>query len=309
MPYSEMYEQIKRSGLYTKTLAAFKGEYAKWFGSLTQGRELFLDPIREGLSEIHGYSEGEINKLFPLGKTFNKELFIHLTEENYEEAEIAEKMGWDRSHLARLAINLIDEEYYFIEQYKFSNNKKRKTFEDLQYYLIAQKIMRQVMDNIQRDDIVRSFAGGISSYKFSEVSKRVFKAQRFNVLQDVAKEALLRELILDINPAKNKDISIDRRCWIPLSTISQKLKQFYENNPLVQYAISKGRNLANIEMGRVAIIGVELEKFYKLGYSNTVILNKLGSSYNLQDIKDITFLIWQMDQEDTRKFLHTGVLS
>ena len=305
MPYSQMYENMKKIGLFKKSLGAFKGEYIKWFGSLEEGRKLFLNPIRESLKELHDYSEGEINRLYPLGKKFNKELFIHLAEENYLLNDIAQEMGWDSHHLGRLIIELIDIEYDFIEQYKFSSNKNQRTFEDLQYYLIAQRILQQAMVNISRSEIMESFEGGITHDVFSEVSKRVLKAQRFNDIQDIARKALIGVLISDINPAKVRDIANDRRCWIPLSTISQKLSQFYKNNPLVQSIISRGHRLTNIQIGRVAVIGLQLESFYKLGFSNSRILSNLGSAYTLQDIIEITRLVWNTNPDGARRLLHT----
>ena len=308
MPYSQMYENMKKIGLFKKSLGTFKGEYKKWFGSLEKGRELFLNPIRESLKESHGYSEGVINKLYPLGKKFDKELFIHLAEENYEMADISQEMGWNRHHLGRLVNELIDLEYDFIGQYKFSSNKERKTFEDLQYYLIAQRILQQAMNNIPRSEIMESFEGGMTDDIFREVSKRVLKAQRFNDIQDIARKALIGVLILDINPSKVRDIANDRRCWMPLSSISQKLAQFYKTNPMVQSVISRGHSLTNIQIGRVAVIGVQLESFYKIGYSNSRILSELSSAYTLQDIIEITKLVWDTNPDGARRLLHTEFL-
>ncbi len=307
MLQTQMHEEMKKNGFYKKSLPAFRWEYARWFGNLKQGRELFFEPILEGLKELYGYSESDLNRLFPLAKKFDKELFIHLTEENYELLEIAEKMGHNADHLGDLAKDLIPQEYDFIEQYKFTSNKKQRSFEDLQYYLVAQKILRYYLEDKSRGEIITSFDGGISNDNFREVLKRVLHTQKYSELRNVAEEPLLRLLILDINPSQVSDIVDDSRCWMSKFTMYKKLKIYYKNNPLVQRLLSR-KNLNSLEMARAAIVGTELEKYYKLGLSDKLILRKLNNKYTLTEIRDLTILIWGRDPDSVRLMLHIGVL-
>ena len=260
--------------------------------------------------ELYEYSEGDINRLYPLGKKFskdNKEQFIHLTEENYELREIAKKMGWDASYLGNLAKDLIVQEYDFIEQYRNKANKKQRAFGDLQFYLIGQKILRQVLVNTLRSEILECFEGGMTSDVFRSVQRRVLHAQSFSDLRDLARERLLNILILDLNPSKLSEISDDDRCWMPQGSIFKKLKQFYKDNPLVQRVLSK-KHLQYLEMARVAVIGTELEKYYKMGLSKKLILRNLNNKYTLEDIIDITKLIWDCDPDTVMLMLHAGIL-
>jgi len=61
-------------------------------------------------------------------------------------------------------------------------------------------------------------------------------------------------------------------------------------------------------MARVAIVGTELEKYYKLGLSDMLILRKLNNKYTLTEIRDMTILIWGCDPDSVRLMVHTGVL-
>ncbi len=307
MSQTQMHEEMKQNGFYRKSLPVFRWEYARWFGNLKQGRELFLEPICENLKEFHGYSERDLNRLYPFSKKFDKELFIHLTEENYELLEIAEKMGHNADHLGDLARNLILQEYDFIEQYKFTSNKKQRSFEDLQFYLVAQKILQHCLERTSRGEIITSFEGGMSNDNFREIHRRVLHAHTFSEIRKTAEKPLLELLILDINPSQVSDIVDDSRCWMSKFTIYKKLKIFYKDNPLVQRVLSK-KNLNSLEMARVAIVGTELEKYYKLGLSDTLILRKLNNKYTLTEIRDMTILIWGRDPDSVRLMLHTGVL-
>ncbi len=203
--------------------------------------------------ELHEYSEGDTNRLYPLGKKFNKynkEQFIQLIEENYELSEIAKKMGWDASYLGNMAKKLIVQEYDFIEQYRNKANKKQRAFGDLQFYLIAQKILNQVLVNTPRSEILESFEGGMTSDVFRSVQRRVLHAQSFSDLRNLARERLLNILILDLNPSKLSEISDDDRCWIPQGSVFKRLKQFYKSNLLVQRILSK-KHLQYLEMAKV----------------------------------------------------------
>lgn len=308
MTYNQMYEKITRSGFYKKSLRSFLREYRKWFGNKEKGRKLFLNPIIESLMDVHGYTEADINRLYPLSKKFDKELFIHLIEENYQEKEIAKRMGWKASYLSYVyAKELIVLEYNYIEQYTFSESKTQRSFKDLQYYLIAQNILRQVMNNIPKVEIIGSFEGGIKYYKFSEILKRVLHAQTFTDLQNIARESLLNTLIVDLNPSKVSDLVDDDRCWMTQSMIYSKIKEFYKDNPLVQRVLV--RNLLKpLEMAKIAVIGTELEKFYKMGFSNTLILKNFNNKYTLKEIIDITKLIWDRDPDSVRLMLYAGIL-
>ena len=308
MTYNQMYEKMTQSGFYKKSLRAFFREYRKWFGNKKKGRELFLNPIIERLMDVHGYTEADINRLYPLSKKFDKELFIHLIEENYQEKEIAEKMGWKSYYISNIyAKELILQEYNFIEQYVFTEDKSGRSFKDLQYYLIAQKILRQVMNNIPRVMIMENFEGGITLYKFSQVHKRVLHGQTFTDLENIARESLLNTLITDLNPSTVSDIVDNDRCWMSQSMIYSKFKEFYKDNPLVQRVLVKN-HLKPLKMAKIAVIGTELEKYYKLGFSNEHILKKFNCKYTLKDIIEITKLIWDCNPDSVRSMLHTGVL-
>lgn len=160
---------------------------------------------------------------------------------------------------------------------------------------------------IKRDEIIMSFEGGITYDNFRKVLKRVLHAQKYSELRNVAEEPLLGLLILDINPSQVSDILDDCRCWMSKFTIYKKLKLFYKNNPLVQRVLSR-KNLNSLEMARVAIIGTELEKYYKLGLSDMLILRKLNNKFTLTEIRDMTILIWGRDPDSVRLMLHIGVL-
>ena len=166
------------------------------------------------------------------------------------------------------------------------------------------------MNGVPRSDILDSFEKSMGSGKFLRIGKKVLKVDGWTSLKDIARKEFLSAIILDINPVTLKDIKYkDIRRLIPYRLISSKLELFYKNNPLVQYAISKGHDLSPLEIGKLAVIGAELEKFYRLGCSDSQVLSKLGSAYSLQDIMDITKLIWDTDPDGARKLLHTGLLN
>jgi hypothetical protein len=58
----------------------------------------------------------------------------------------------------------------------------------------------------------------------------------------------------------------------------------------------------------MAIIGAQLKSFYMLDCSNSRILSKLGSAYTLQDIIEITRLVWDTNPDGARRLLHTSFL-
>ena len=147
----------------------------------------------------------------------------------------------------------------------------------------------------------------MSNDNFREVHRRVLHAQTFSEIRKVDEEPLLKLLILDIKPSQVSDIVDDSRCWMSKFTIYKKLKIFYKDNPLVQRVLSK-KNLNSLEMARVAIVGTELERYYKLGLSDAVILRKLNNKYTFKEIRDMTILIWGYDPDSVRLMLHTGVL-
>lgn len=304
---SQMHEKMAQKGFYIKSFPAFIQDYKRWFGSIKRGRELFLNPIIESLKELHGYSQEEINELYPVSRKVNKEMFIHMAEENYKLRDISKIMGYSRVFLSEYAKELIVQVYDFIEQSFFREDEEQKSFRDLQYYLLAQKILRQAMNNIPRKEIMESFEGGIAKHRFSEVHKKVLHTQTFTDLQNIARESLLNTLIADLNPSKVSDIANDDRCWMSRLMVYRKINEFYKDNPLVQRVLAK-KHLTPLEMAKVAVIGTELEKFYKMRLSNMHILKKFNKKYILKDIIDITKLIWDLDPDSVRAMLHAAVL-
>jgi hypothetical protein len=217
-------------------------------------------------------------------------------------------MGWDHAHLRRLAQSLIEDEFWFIPQYKFSNDKTRATFEDLQYYLVGQKIYRLTVSGLSPQDTRNSFKGGLTTHKFREICKKVLHAPQYWDLLDKVREGILSELVLENNPAEIKEICADRRCWIPLSTVTSKLSEYYTKNPLVQYVLKRMNKLTPLEKAKIAIVGTKILSLYRQGCSDSEILRQLGPNYNQQDLIDITWLIWRRSTSEARFMLKTGLL-
>lgn len=95
--------------------------------------------------------------------------------------------------------------------------------------------------------------------------------------------------------------------------IGEKLRDFYENDMLVQRTLKRlGYNpiqLDALQIAKIVLIGKELELFYREGLSDNDILQQLGSAYTLEDINDLTNLIWGKTPDEMRFILHTRTLS
>ena len=302
----QMHKSLEKYHSYIWSYGKFKKEFYQRFDSIKTARDLFTSPTRDLLLK-EGLTKSEIDKLMPLLKAFDEDEFLSLAETGLKLQDIARKLGWDRSHLGRLVRKIIDEKFPDLPMYKFTSGKTEVSWEDLQYYLIGCKILGGIYQGVERQVIVDQFKtiinpNGISFHMFDEICKRVLGGL-YKELKDEAREILLSIIVMDINPSKVADISQDIRNWMPHGTITSKLFQFFKSNELVQRLILSGKKLTAIQVAKVALLGPQLLRFYKQGFSDQIILNELSSAYTLKDIVELTDLILDMTPDEARLFL------
>lgn len=124
---------------------------------------------------------------------------------------IAKLLNWDYEYLRRVLVkNLIEKRYPDLELYSHTGGKLEPGWEDLQYYLLGMKILRDIYNGVPKQQILSDFKTpinpeGISTDVFDSVCKRVLGGL-YQTLINEARDILLSIIIYDINPKSQGDI-------------------------------------------------------------------------------------------------------